>query len=222
MLYGVIVVTDLVKSLGNVGPDLKRRDERQHQIEDAAYRVLERKGYGGATVLAIAREARASNETLYNWYGDKTGLFRALVARNAQAVRQLLETRIGDGAEPMQVLAQLGPDLIGVLTDPRAIALNRAAAADVSGELAAAIAAAGRDSIGPLIAQVLVAARDAGALHFDDPAQALTLYLDLLIGDLQHRRVIGLTAPPTADQRKARSTQALDRLRRLLDGRDDA
>ncbi|MDP5305808.1 TetR/AcrR family transcriptional regulator [Paracoccus spongiarum] len=198
------------------------RTERQQQIEDAAYRVLERRGFAGATMLAIAREARASHETLYRWYGDKTGLFRALVVRNAEAVRQMLTTQIARGHDPMQTLARLGPDLVDLLTHPRAIALNRAAAADPGGDLAAAIAAAGRGTIGPLIAEVLVAARDRGALRFDDPQAALGLYLDLLVGDLQHRRVIGLDPPPDADQRQARAAQALDRLRRLLDGRDAA
>ncbi|MEQ8740678.1 MAG: helix-turn-helix domain-containing protein, partial [Hoeflea sp.] len=58
------------------------RAARQAQIEQAAYEVLEEKGYAATSMLAIAKRARASNETLYNWYGDKTGLFRALVVRN--------------------------------------------------------------------------------------------------------------------------------------------
>lgn len=194
------------------------RVQRREEIEEAAYRVLEDRGYAGATVLAIAREAKASNETLYNWYGDKAGLFRALVARNAQAIQDFLAERIAAGAEPMETLAHLGPELIALLAHPRAVALNRAAAADASGELGRAIAAAGRDSIGPQIAKVLCAARDRGDLRFDDAGAALQLYLDLLIGDLQHRRAIGLMRPPDADTRGARSALALARLRRLLDG----
>lgn len=201
---------------------MTKRSERQDQIEEAAYRVLERDGYAGTTMLAIAREARASNETLYRWYGDKTGLFRALVARNADAVRLMLTRRAPQQDDPLETLALLGPELIDLLSHPRAIALNRAAAADRSGELAAAIAAAGRETVGPLIAQVLIAARERGALRFDDPQAALALYLDLLIGDLQHRRVIGLIAAPPPDQRSARSAKALSRLRRLLDGSDGA
>lgn len=191
------------------------RTERQEQIEEAAYRVLEQKGYAGATMQAIAREARASHETLYNWYGDKLGLFGALVARNSGRIRALLEERIAAGAPPIRTLEMLGPQLIGLLTSPRAVALNRAAAADSSGTLAAAISAGGRQTVGPLIAAVLSAARDRGELVFDDPHAALSLYSDLLVGDLQHRRVIGLIPAPDAATCEVRATQALARLRAL-------
>ncbi len=58
--------------------------------------MLDAKGYAGASMLAIARQAKASNETLYNWYGDKNGLFRALVVRNAGEVR--IAGRLGEAA----------------------------------------------------------------------------------------------------------------------------
>lgn len=45
----------------------EKRSLRQQQIEAAAYEVLEAKGYGGTSMLGIAKQARASNETLYNW-----------------------------------------------------------------------------------------------------------------------------------------------------------
>ncbi|MCF3972441.1 TetR/AcrR family transcriptional regulator [Paracoccus salsus] len=195
--------------------DDERRGRRQEQIELAAYRVLERKGFAGATVQAIAREARASNETLYNWYGDKTGLFHSLVARNAQAVREALQTRIALQAPPLEALAAVGPDLLALLTHPRAVALNRAAAADPGGELAQAIAQAGRQTVGPLIAQLLLEARNRGELDFDDAEAALALYLDLLAGDLQHRRVIGLIPAPGAQSCRSRATLALARLHAL-------
>lgn len=72
----------------------EKRSLRQQQIEDAAYEVLEIKGYGGTSMLGIAKQARASNETLYNWYGDKQGLFQALVMRNAEQVKEYLETEL--------------------------------------------------------------------------------------------------------------------------------
>lgn len=188
------------------------RNQRQEQIEEAAYRVLERKGYAGATMLAIAREAKASNETLYGWYGDKTGLFRALVARNAQAVRDDLQARIARNAPPMDSLAAIGPALIALLTHPRAIALNRAAAAEPGGVLARTISEAGRETVGPLIVALLERARDRGELDFSDPREAFALYLDLLVGDLQHRRVIGLIPPPDDAACMRRGALALSRL----------
>ncbi|MEM9342473.1 MAG: TetR/AcrR family transcriptional regulator [Pseudomonadota bacterium] len=190
--------------------------ERQAEIEDAAYRVLERDGYAKATMAAIAREAKASHETLYNWYGDKVGLFRALVARNAEEVRGLLEAAIAGEADPKGALEQLGPKLLELLLGERAINLNRAAAADASGELGAAIAENGREAVVPLIATVLDAARADGLLAFDDMDAAAELYVRLLVGDLQIRRVIGRIEGPDEAFREERGRAAVRDLAVLL------
>ena len=126
-----------------------KQEERRTQIEEAAYRMLGEKGYAGTSVQAIARAAKASNETLYNWYGDKKGLMIALVARNTEVVRTTLaENAAGD---PMAQLARLGPVLLGMVLGPRAVALNRAAAADPSGDLGRAISAGGREVVAPMV-----------------------------------------------------------------------
>lgn len=127
------------------------RAKRHRQIEEAAYRVLKRQGYGGASMLAVAKEAKASNETLYRWYGDKRGLFKMMVEGNAKATTAALEAAIGSGADPLSTLEQIAPVLLSMLLGERAIALNRAAASDESGELGATIASSGRESVFPLM-----------------------------------------------------------------------
>ena len=193
-----------------------RKSLRQQQIEDAAYEVLESKGYGGTSMLGIARKARASNETLYNWYGDKQGLFQALVTRNAAEVKDHLEEALQTDRDALAILRTLGPKLLALLTGDRAVALNRAAAADASGELGATISKSGRESVFPLLEKVVLRARDEGGLNFENSAEAVGLYLDLLIGDLQIRRVIGRQPQPSEDVRLARAERAVRHLARLL------
>jgi len=186
----------------------EKRAARQAEIEQAAYDVLREQGYGAASMLRIAKQAKASNETLYSWYGDKAGLFRALIRRNAAEITARLEASLAEDLAPLESLRVLGPRLLALLTGPRAIALNQAAAADASGELGALIAEVGRDSVGPLIRQTLERARSAGDLAFTDSPAALDLYLDLLVGDLQIRRAIGRLPPldeATVDKRAARA-----------------
>ncbi|MCV2887619.1 TetR/AcrR family transcriptional regulator [Ruegeria aquimaris] len=192
------------------------RADRQQQIEEAAYALLEQKGYAGTSMQGIARLARASNETLYSWYGDKQGLFRALVIRNAAEVRAQLEADLAAARPPRDTLAALGPRLLSLLLGDRAVALNRAAAADPSGELGTLIAQSGRDSVMPLIVQVLKAARDEGLLRFDDAGAAAGLYLDLLVGDQQIRRVIGRLPAPSEAACQSRGVAAVTHLCRLL------
>ncbi|SHL04034.1 transcriptional regulator, TetR family [Roseovarius marisflavi] len=164
----------------------------------------------------IAKQARASNETLYNWYGDKQGLFKALVTRNAAEVKTLLEAGLAADRDALSILGLLGPRLLALLLGNRAIALNRAAAADPSGALGRTLSQAGRESILPLLMEVLEAARHKGQLTFDTTETAVGLYLDLLLGDLQIRRVIGRQPPPTAEFFVARSERAMKLLRHVL------
>ncbi len=194
----------------------ENRSKRQKQIETAAYALLEQKGYAGTSMLAIARKAKASNETLYNWYGDKHGLFKALVSRNAAEVKALLEAELAADPNPIDTLGLLGPKLLTLLLGDRAIALNRAAAADPSGELGAAISQAGRETVLPLIVQVLEKAKQAELLVFDRADLAAGLYMDLLVGDLQIRRVIGRAPAPTEAFCAQRAETALRRLSLLL------
>lgn len=200
----------------------EKRSLRQQQIEAAAYEVLEVKGYGGTSMQGIAKQARASNETLYNWYGDKQGLFRALVTRNAEEVKSHLEAELETDHDALSILGTLGPKLLDLLTGDRAVALNRAAAADSSGELGATLSKAGREAVFPLLEQVLLRARHEGQLHFETSAEAVGLYLDLLIGDQQIRRVIGRLPAPTAEFCMARSQKAVSLLRQLLSSQSPA
>ncbi|WDR03038.1 TetR/AcrR family transcriptional regulator [Devosia algicola] len=192
------------------------RSQRQEEIEIAAYRLLEKSGYAGTSMQGIARMAKASNETLYNWYGDKQGLFKALVSRNAAEVKALLEQELSAERDALVILGQIGPKLLGLLLGERAIALNRAAAADASGELGAALGEAGRDAVLPLLLQVLERAQSAGQLSFERSDQAVILYLNLLVGDLQIRRVIGTVPTPTAAFCEERSQRALSYLSQIL------
>ena len=138
----------------------------------------------------IAKLARASHETRYDWYRDKQGLFKALVTRNADEVKSLLEAELAAERDALTILGVLGPRLLTLLLEDRAIALNRAAAAGPSGELGVTLSEAGRKSVLPLLVQVLEAAKQKGQLAFDQTEAAVGLYPDLLIGDLQIRRVI--------------------------------
>ena len=72
----------------------ENRLKRQGEIEQAAYALLREDGYGNISMLKVAKRAKASNETLYRWYGDKLGLFGALVAKNAEEAKRLLDAAL--------------------------------------------------------------------------------------------------------------------------------
>ena len=188
----------------------ENQQKRRDQIETAAYELLAERGYKSTSMLAIARRAGASNETLYRWYGSKQALVSAMVDKNAHAAAQLVATFREKGLTPMQTIAELGPVLLRIVTGEKAISLNRAAAGDVheTGTLGGLIAAGGKATIMPLLAEVFEAARAEGTLAPGNPEEAAEIYIALLIGDLQIERVIGVRAPLSDDAVESRADRA--------------
>lgn len=184
----------------------ERRDRRRDEIEAAAYGVLEAGGYGAMSMLAVARAAGASNETLYRWYGDKAGLVAALIGRNADEVAAAVEAAMAAAQGLEAELETVGIALLGMLVGARAVALNRAAAGDVTGALGRALAEGGRSRVMPLIARMMARHGAGGA----------EVFLALLVGDWQVRRVTGAMAQPTEPQIRARVAQAVADLLVLL------
>ena len=99
----------------------EKRAARARQIEAAAYDILAEKGFAGLSVQAVAKAARASNETIYRWYGDKTGLFEALIRGNAQQVAHAIDKAKPD---PLDKLSETGTVLLSMLLGRQAISLK--------------------------------------------------------------------------------------------------
>jgi len=170
------------------------KEKRMQEIEEAAYALLSETGYKATSMLAVAKRSKASNETLYRWYGNKQGLFRRMVERNATAASGTIEKALEARRPIGDLLEDLGPLLLRLVLGERSVALNRAAAGDIhdSASLGAMIAAGGRAKIQDLLAEAFSREKDVPL----PPREAASLYLDLLVGDAQLKRVIGAADYP--------------------------
>lgn len=153
--------------------------------------VLLEVGYERTTTEAIARRAKASKQTLYAWFGDRQGIFRTLIERNADSV--LPSLRLDPAADPRATLIGVARRLLTLLTGPESVALNRAAMA--SSELAATLRAAGRERVGPLVTDWLAAQDRAGRFRIDDPEAAFRTLYGLVIADRQIAALLGRPQP---------------------------
>ncbi len=196
----------------------EKQDIRRQQIQAAAYELLEDKGYKATSMLAIAKQAKASNETLYAWYGSKQNLFRALITDNAAEVTATIKQALTQETDLKKALNRIGPLLLTLVLSDKAIALNRAAAADANETkvLGETLASAGKNAVQPLIQELFEQARARQTIDFDDKEQISNVYLSLLIGDLQIRRVTGAIPKVTKAQINGRSSQAVTLLLTLF------
>lgn len=76
----------------------RRVARRRQEILAAAARVFARKGYAGATTKEIAEEADVAEGTLYNYFGGKRDILRAVaVETEAPTCRPCPRGPTGDG-----------------------------------------------------------------------------------------------------------------------------
>lgn len=193
----------------------EKRNARMREIEAVAYDLLKRDGYDGTSMLAVARAAKASNETMYRWYGDKNGLFESMVQVNAAEVQNTLATLTQGTTPPLEVLGRIAPVLLTMLLGDRAIALNRAAASDPTGALGKAIAQGGRETVLPLLKKVMTDAINAGELSPPAEGEIAALFMHLLVGDQRVRRIIGILAAPSPCAVEAQVKTAMAQFRAL-------
>lgn len=199
-------------------PRAGEREAREQAVLDAALAELVENGPEAMTMLAVARRAGASKETLYSWFGNREGLLRALIERNADQsaarIQAALDAAIDDESDPVETLAGYARGLLGLLTSPPSLALNRAAMGDP--DLAALLLASGRHRVGPLVETYLSRLAGAGRLRLSVPAdEAFALLYGLTVQDLQIRALLGDDLP-TADELTARATVAVERFVRLV------
>ncbi|MEP3347681.1 MAG: TetR/AcrR family transcriptional regulator [Litoreibacter sp.] len=158
---------------------------------------MRQRGYEGASMLNIAKAAKASNETMYRWYGDKQRLFLEIVKSTASETDMVLDKALQESNPPEDILREVGRLLLGLLMGERSVSLNRAAASDGSGTLGAAIARGGRERVFPKIVSLMGRLRENGQINPPSDEQAAQWFLYLLVGDLQTRRIIGTLPQPT-------------------------
>ena len=196
------------------------REQRRTEIMDVAVRLLAEKGYRDTSMLDVAKSAGASKETLYHWFGDKRGLYEAIIRRNAETVQVVLEQSLDKAESTERTLRNFGAALLRLLTGDDAVAINRAAVSEARADpqLAMTLAAAGRDATLPPFVAFLEQRREAEGWDLDDPKAAAEAFLGLLIGDLQIRRLLGTAPKPsrkTIAARVARAARLFHRLHKI-------
>jgi len=148
---------------------------KNEAILDAAIAVLGERGIT-APMEAIARHAGVSKQTIYNHYGSKAELVRALALRRVHEMTAALETPEG-------------------LDDP-AQALAMISAFDMP-DIARAMFEAGPKESRAGLARFLALETEAGRLDCPDPRQAAEFFAGMVIGSHQSAALLGMPVDMT-------------------------
>jgi TetR/AcrR family transcriptional regulator, mexJK operon transcriptional repressor len=189
------------KSAKTGRPKKGSEGSRRTAIVDAARRVFARTGYGAATIDAIAREAGAAKRTLYESFGDKAALFRAVIAAESGAV-------LGSPGDKPGLRAQL--EALAYAVYSRIHTQEKAAIYRMVVSEAKAFPGLARDfhATGPgrgvaMVTELLRQAAKRGEIACPDPRAAARNFVGLLLGEPHLRLVLGLAEPPGPARAKA-------------------
>jgi TetR/AcrR family transcriptional repressor of mexJK operon len=172
---------------------------RKHQaILRAGSDVFLRLGYESASMGIIAAEAGVSKQTIYNHFGSKRVLFRAIVEGLVSQLLKPIEDR-RDDADPKTVLTLLAREFLALMLEPSSLAMHRllVAEADRFPELAAAVYGAGPAQIIATLARFLARETKKGRLAVEKPRLAAEQFFGMLNGYLQVRALFGVEPPPS-------------------------
>jgi TetR/AcrR family transcriptional regulator, mexJK operon transcriptional repressor len=181
----------------------------KHQaITDAARRVFLEHGYTHTSVDAIAAEAGVSKQTIYNHFGDKATLFRAVM------LATVAESGSGFGPFPHEELAEsddLDRDLRrfartlarGVL-QPDIAALRRVLMAELDRHPELFNTWGGQaQQLHGMLADAIARQTERGVLDVPDPALAAQQLVQLTAGTALMISRFGVQPPPDAELDKA-------------------
>lgn len=170
---------------------------RQREVLAAALEVLVSAG-DRLTMNAVAARASCSKETLYKWFGDRDGLLAAMIGFHAARVRVgAFEAAHLDRGGLYALLEGFAGDLLGVLTGPVSIALNRLAIAEAgrgNTPMGQALLSNGRFALGRRLKPALEAGIARGLLRAGDAEAAFRDFYGLVVRDV-HLRVLAGEAP---------------------------
>lgn len=178
-------------------PRAGEREARKSAVLDATLVELVEKGYESVTMLSVASRAGTSKESLYTWFGNRDGLFAALIERNADQSAERVQAALDGDGDPIETLTGYCIGLLNLLTSEASVALNRAAMS--SPDLAALLLAGGRRRIGPLVEQYLTTLDRTTNHSISDPPAAFMLLYGLAVQDVQIRVLLGEPPPDKAE-----------------------
>lgn len=182
----------------------KRGLARRDLFLDEAAAAFTDKGFEATSLQDIVAKTGGSLSTLYRMFGNKEGLFQAVLERKFERVfGEVIIPEMGD-REPEQVLFEVGSGLLKMIMSDEAINIHRLMMVeakrmptlrDIFMEIAPNKAKAA-------LATYFREQNKAGVLNVDDCELAASQYLEMIKGDIYMRKLLGENVKLTKKQQE--------------------
>jgi AcrR family transcriptional regulator len=179
-----------------------RAEMRRRAFLDAAREVFLEQGYEAANLSEIVRRAGGSLATLYAQFGDKEGIFLAVLEVRMKDVTSALEVELQAHTPVEEGLRRIGERFAGKLVQPQSLELYRliVGLAKKFPDLAQTFMKLGPNKVRAGLAAYLRDRADAGEIpQSDDFEQLGSLFLDMVRSPLQSRALLDQTVRPSEE-----------------------
>ncbi|HUN32268.1 MAG TPA: TetR/AcrR family transcriptional regulator [Trebonia sp.] len=179
-------------------PTAAERRAREAQILATALDVFLHSGFGNSTIEELAGAAKVTKRTVYSYFGDKSGLFAAMVKDLAVDVSL-------DAATDRGTLEELAARIVYRVHSDELVGLHRLVIAESSRfpELARVLYSQGDARHIARLAEHIRAERG------EAPAALAEPLFSLLLGERHRRRLLGMAPAPSLQQAAAHAEAAL-------------
>ncbi|MFC3710949.1 TetR/AcrR family transcriptional regulator [Sphingoaurantiacus capsulatus] len=169
---------------------------------DAAGEVFSEKGFEAATLAEVVARSGGSLSTLYELFGNKSGLLAATVGERCERFSNVIEGATFSRDDPRTILCEVGRYLLDQMTQPDGIALMRIIIAESPRhpELGRQFYESGPETGRRTMARFLSRLTERGLLDVDHPETAAVHFFHMLVGELQIRLLCALAIDGYATQ----------------------
>lgn len=176
--------------------------QKKQAILDAAADLFIERGYDSVSVDAIVKKVGGSKSNIYNYFGGKEGLFRAIVEDLSQQILSPLAEAEIDNLPPQQALNVIGKQVLSVVLSDRAIGLLRIVIAQSQQfpELGTMFFTSGPKPCYECLTRYLEKQQTLGKIKPCDSQQAATQFIGMFLGFYQLQRLIGITNAPSQEE----------------------
>ncbi|RAN40339.1 TetR/AcrR family transcriptional regulator [Hyphomonas sp. GM-8P] len=179
-----------------------RAEIRRAAFLEAAQEVFLEQGFEAANMSEIVRQAGGSLATLYSQFGDKEGIFLAMLETRMKEVTATLEVELQAHTPVEEGLRRIGEQFAGKLVQPNSLELYRliVGMAKKYPDIAATFMKLGPNKVRAGLAAYLQDRADAGEIPQSDQYETLgSLFLDMVRSPLQSRALLDANVRPTED-----------------------
>jgi len=189
----------------------ERAKARREAILDAARELFLEKGYGATTLAEVVARSGGSLSTLYGLFGNKRGLFEAILRDFADSILAPLCVE-GVSDDPERGLKAVGRRYLTAVLEPKAVSWWRTVCAEAPNvpELSEVLLAEQGGPVQAALAAYLARLARAERLEIPEPSLAAGQFLDLVRGPL-HRQALACggraATPQEIDRQVDRAVQ---------------